>query len=74
MLIISSRGDISHVAEQFQIGDLVETIYYSRCGIVLQVVPAGTNIYLPECHALIAFVDGLTYWKLCSDLCVISKG
>jgi len=58
----------------FEVGDLVETIYYPRCGIILEVEPAGKNKYLPECHVLVAFIDGLTYWKLCNDLEVISKG
>lgn len=60
--------------EVFAVGDLVETIYYSRCGIILEVIPSGQNKYLPSCHVLVAFIDGLTYWKLCDDLEVISKG
>lgn len=60
--------------EVFAVGDLVETVYYPRCGIILEVIAAGQNKYLPKCHVLVAFIDGLTYWKLCNDLEVISKG
>ena len=62
------------MTKKFVIGDLVKTIYYSRYGVVIEVVPENTNLYLPDCHVLVAFVDGLTYWKLCRDLEVISKG
>jgi|TARA_E500000305_G_C3799793_1_gene133614 hypothetical protein len=62
------------MAKIFEIGDLVETIHYPRHGIILNVVPYGKNKYLPDCHVLVAFIDGLTYWKLCKDLELISKG
>lgn len=58
----------------FEVGDLIETVYYPRAGIILEVVPYGKNKYLPDCHVLVAFIDGLTYWKLCNDLVLISKG
>ena len=62
------------MSKVFAVGDLVETIYYPKYGIILEVVPAGQNKYLPKCHALVAFIDGLVCWKLCNDLEVISKG
>lgn len=58
----------------FVVGDLVEVISYPRRGIILEVVNSGQNVYLPDCHVLVAFLNGLTYWKLCEDLIVISKG
>lgn len=61
------------MAKKIIVGDLVKTIYYTRYGLILEIVQEGENKYLPDCHALVAFIDGLTYWKLCHDLEVISK-
>jgi hypothetical protein len=61
------------MSKKLKVGDLVETLSFQRYGIILELEPEGKHEYLPDCHALIAFLDGLTYWKLCTDLKVISK-
>lgn len=62
------------MTNKFKIGDLVETVSYPRYGIILEYIPKDQEKYLPDCHALVAFLDGLTYWKLCNDLKLISSG
>ena len=43
----------------------------SEYGLVIDIV----EIYareLPSCHILVAFLNGVTYWRLCEDVEVIS--
>lgn len=40
-------------------------------GLVIDMVEYYTKT-LPTCHVLIAFLSGVTYWRLCEDVEVIS--
>ena len=54
-----------------QVGDLVTLTHKAEFGLVIDMVEYYTKT-LPTCHVLIAFLSGVTYWRLCEDVEVIS--
>jgi chromate transport protein ChrA len=65
-LIYTTMGN-----SKLRIGDLVSLTHKSEYGLVIDIV----EIYareLPSCHILVAFLSGVTYWRLCEDVEVIS--
>jgi hypothetical protein len=56
---------------RLNIGDLVSLSHRSEYGLIIDMVEIYTKS-LPTCHVLVAFLNGVTYWRLCEDLEVIS--
>ena len=62
---------MGNVNDRLHIGDLVTLYHKSEYGLIIDVVEIYTKS-LPSCHALVAFLSGVTYWRLCEDLEVVS--
>lgn len=67
-LIYTTMGNVG-----LNIGDLVSLAHKSEYGLIIDIVEIYTK-ELPSCHVLVAFLSGVTYWRLCEDVEVISYG